>query len=55
MKNSIILIFGNTVKIFSEMLAFSSDQIKCLMRTRHLLSDWHKEKTTEGYAMLLCH
>ena len=55
MKNSIFLFFSNIETIFSEMPVFSSDQIKCLMHTRHLLSDWHKEKTTEGYAMLLCH
>ena len=47
MKNSIFLFFSNIETIFSEMPVFSSDQIKCLTDTR--------KKTTEGYAMLLCH
>ena len=39
MKNSIFLFFSNIETICSEMPVFSSDQIKCLMHTRHLLSD----------------
>ena len=48
MKNSIFLFFSNIETIFSETPVFSSDQIKCLMHTRHLLSDWHKEKNNRG-------
>ena len=39
MKNSIFLFFSNIETIFSEMPVFNSDHIKCLMHTRHLLSD----------------
>lgn len=38
-KNSIFLFFSNIETIFSEMPVFSSDQMKCLMHTRHFLSD----------------
>ena len=53
MKNSIFLFFSNIETIFSEMPVFSSDQIKCLMHTGHLLSHWHKEKKQRG--MLCCY
>ena len=53
MKNSIFLFFSNIETIFSEMPVFSSDQIKCLMHTRHLL--WLTQGKKQQRNMLCCY